>query len=368
MKNSGRGVGNSLSPLEPPNSLQLELVRVVALVASEGLLDMPKGLFNTFTFNHLMATFESYYDLLNHVQSAKLIPFIFETSSYVPIFKKIAARPDLQDVCLNFGQFTSAGNKTYEALVEACHLLSRDTILGLFDQLAFNKATCGFALLQTPGPTPDKTKTSEALAIALALQRQLYSRVLVINWDKDHCSGLQEAFYGNANVVCISLHRTALGTTSGLVNEVGSGEALGKNINCPFPVDKFLFNDLLYAFQHLVLPIALEFQPDVVVVPTSLDFELARESKFPIPPDVYGHMLYTLQSLAYGKVAISLECDCTLAHVAPAVYAMLEVLLGISPKRLSDPVIPTASGAKAVAAAIKAQAPYWKSMAFDGST
>ncbi|KAI0232538.1 Histone deacetylase hda1, partial [Massospora cicadina] len=168
-KGTNLGVRTDLHQNGLNDLLQLELVRSVALVANEGLLDMPKGLSSSLASDKLIDTFGDYYALLNHVKCANLCPFLFDMGSYFTLFEKIAG------------------------------------------------------------------------------------------------SELQRAFYESAQVLCISLHRATDGAVSGLASEVGSGEALGRNVNCPFPADEFSSNDLLYAFQHLVLPIALEFQPNVVL-------------------------------------------------------------------------------------------------------
>lgn len=46
---------------------------------------------------------------------------------------------------------------------------------------------------------------------------------------------------------------------------VGVGNAAGTSVNIPWPTFGFGDADYLYAFQHIVMPIAYEFNPDLVI-------------------------------------------------------------------------------------------------------
>jgi len=161
----------------------------------------------------------------------------------------------------------------------------------------------------------------------------------------------------------ISLHRSGLSLVqpSGLISEIGAEPALGRNINIPLPNNDFDNSSLFYAFQHVVLPVATEFQPTLVMVTTAFDASCGEElGTIRVFPEVYAHMTYLLRTLAGGKLAICLDCDNSIASITPAVHAVSSILLGQSPPRLDTPLLPTRSGIKVVAEIIKILLPHWE--------
>ena len=51
----------------------------------------------------------------------------------------------------------------------------------------------------------------------------------------------------------------------GAHSRVGTGAGLGKNVNIPWPTKGMGDGDYMYAFQQVVMPIAQEFDPDLVI-------------------------------------------------------------------------------------------------------
>ena len=83
-------------------------------------------------------------------------------------------------------------------------------------------------------------------------------------------NGTQEAFYDDESVLFISIHRFDGGrfypnTKDADYTEIGSGKAKGRNINIPWPTGGFGDGDYLYMFQNIIMPIAYEFNPDMVL-------------------------------------------------------------------------------------------------------
>ena len=83
--------------------------------------------------------------------------------------------------------------------------------------------------------------------------------------------------------------------------------------------------DYIFAFQHIVMPVGVEFKPDLVIskcrpmeVPASPVADSAVAAGFDaaegdqlggcfVTPDCYAHMTHMLMSLAEGKVVACLE-------------------------------------------------------------
>lgn len=54
-------------------------------------------------------------------------------------------------------------------------------------------------------------------------------------------------------------------------HEVGKGPGEGYSVNVPWPRGGMGNGDYLCVFQHLVLPIAYEFAPDIIIVSAGFD-------------------------------------------------------------------------------------------------
>lgn len=111
-----------------------------------------------------------------------------------------------------------------------------------------------------------------AVAIAAARRERPGLRVLYIDIDAHHGDGVQEAFFGSAEVMTISIHETGLNAFpgTGFPFEVGYGEGLGYSVNVPLP--RFA-DDGCYtlAFDAIVDPVARAFAPDVIVAQLGAD-------------------------------------------------------------------------------------------------
>jgi acetoin utilization protein AcuC len=97
-------------------------------------------------------------------------------------------------------------------------------------------------------------------------------RVVYLDIDAHHGDGVQAAFYGTPQVLTISLHETGytLFPGTGFESEIGTGEGEGYSVNVPF----LPFTDdetYLWAFEEVVPPLILAYQPDLVVTQLGVD-------------------------------------------------------------------------------------------------
>lgn len=94
-------------------------------------------------------------------------------------------------------------------------------------------------------------------------------RVLFINVDGWHASGVEEAFYTTDRVMCISLHRYAEGAFPGSGGAADSGQGAGKGYNVNLPVADGLDDEGLAALlTPVVLAAAERFCPHCIVACT----------------------------------------------------------------------------------------------------
>jgi histone deacetylase 6 len=120
-------------------------------------------------------------------------------------------------------------------------------------------------------------------------------------------------FYDDPRVLYISLHRYDGGTffpgkTDANHDFTGSGPGKGYNINVAWNSSGMGDPEYALAFFGLILPVAYQFSPDLILV--SSGFDAARGDalgRCKLSPEFYGFMTHQLTSLANGKVIVALE-------------------------------------------------------------
>ncbi|XP_023192584.1 histone deacetylase 4 isoform X3 [Xiphophorus maculatus] len=162
--------------------------------------------------------------------------------------------------------------------------LAVGSVVELVFKVATGELKNGFAVVRPPGHHAEESTpmgfcyfNSVAIAAKLLQQRLNVSKILIVDWDVHHGNGTQQAFYADPSVLYLSLHRYDDGNFfpgSGAPDEVGSGAGVGFNVNMAFtgglepPMGDA---EYLAAFRTVVMPIANEFAPDVVLVSSGFD-------------------------------------------------------------------------------------------------
>ncbi|GAA5829321.1 hypothetical protein JCM5353_004040 [Sporobolomyces roseus] len=192
-------------------------------------------------------------------------------------------------------------------------------------------------------------------------------KVLILDWDVHHGNGTQKAFEDDPSVLYISLHRHAdgfyPGGTYGAMESVGSGPGQGFSVNIPFPDVGMGDADYIYAFQQIVMPIAYEFAPDIVLVSAGYDAAIGDDlGKMRVSPAGYAHMTHLLSALCGGKLVLALEGGYNVDSVVKSSHACVEILVGDEPPYLPSLGPASASATNTIYNVMRTQAPYWKSM------
>jgi histone deacetylase 6 len=185
--------------------------------------------------------------------------------------------------------------------------------------------------------------------------------------DVHHGNGVQHAFYDNPNVLYISLHVHQNGMfypnkPDGDHLHCGTQRGEGKNVNIPWADTGMGDGDYIFAFQQVVMPIAVEFDPDLVII--SAGFDAADGDtlgRCHVTPAGYSHMTHMLMQLAEGKVAVCLEGGYNLSSIAKSALAVTKTLMGEPPERLME-VEPSMLGVSTVRLVQQTQSKYWKCM------
>ncbi|KAF1961159.1 putative histone deacetylase [Byssothecium circinans] len=196
---------------------------------------------------------------------------------------------------------------------------------------------------------------------------EMCRKVLILDWDVHHGNGVQHAFYNDPNVLYISLHVYKGGMfypslPDGNYDYTGEGSGIGRNVNIPWADVGMGDAEYLYAFQEVVMPIATEFNPDLVII--SAGFDAADGDLLGgchVTPACYSHMTHMLMQLAEGKVAVCLEGGYNLRAIAKSALAVTRTLMLQPPERLADTVNgPKQSAVHTVMQVKRAHSKYWK--------
>ncbi|KAK3954682.1 hypothetical protein QBC32DRAFT_76963 [Pseudoneurospora amorphoporcata] len=202
---------------------------------------------------------------------------------------------------------------------------------------------------------------------------EICRKVLILDWDVHHGNGIQNMFYDDPNILYISLHVYMNGsfypgkpdnpmTPDGSIENCGTGAGLGKNVNIGWHDQGMGDGEYMAAFQKIVMPIAHEFGPDLVII--SAGFDAADGDELGacfVSPTCYAHMTHMLMSLANGKVAVCLEGGYNLEAISKSALAVARTLMGEPPPKMDLPKI-NKEAARVLAKVQAYQAPYWECM------
>ncbi|XP_023565585.1 histone deacetylase 9 isoform X8 [Octodon degus] len=217
-------------------------------------------------------------------------------------------------------------------------------VIELASKVASGELKNGFAVVRPPGHHAEESAAMgfcffNSVAItAKYLQDQLnISKILIVDLDVHHGNGTQQAFYADPSILYISLHRYDEGNFfpgSGAPNEVGTGLGEGYNINIAWTggLDPPMGDvEYLEAFRTVVMPVAKEFDPNMVLVSAGFD---ALEGHTPplggyrVTAKCFGHLTKQLMTLVDGRVVLALEGGHDLTAICDAAEACVNALLG----------------------------------------
>ncbi|XP_039893127.1 histone deacetylase 5 isoform X2 [Simochromis diagramma] len=218
------------------------------------------------------------------------------------------------------------------------------SVIELAFRVAAGELKNGFAVVRPPGHHAEESTAmgfcffnSVAITAKLLQQKLGVGKILIVDWDIHHGNGTQQAFYSDPNVLYISLHRYDDGNFfpgSGAPEEVGSGAGVGFNVNIAWTggVDPPMGDvEYLTAFRTVVMPIAQQFSPDVVLVSAGFDAVEGHQSPlggYNVSAKCFGQLTQLLMGLAGGRVVMALEGGHDLTAICDASEACVSALLG----------------------------------------
>ncbi|XP_018413494.1 PREDICTED: histone deacetylase 6 [Nanorana parkeri] len=265
-------------------------------------------------------------------------------------------------------------NKSYSS---AC--LAAGSTFSVVEAVLTGKVQNGVCIVRPPGHHAEPGSAcgfcffnNAALAARYAQSLQNPSepqlRVMILDWDIHHGNGTQHIFQEDDSVLYVSIHRYDDGlffpsSEDAAHDKVGVGLGEGFNVNIPWNGSKMGDSEYLLAFHRIVMPIAYEFNPQLVLI--SAGFDAARGDPLGgcrVSPEGYAHMTHLLMGLAGGKVVVILEGGYNLTSISESMSMCTRTLLGDPPPRLSDLHPPRPSALRTISNVLSVHNKYWCSL------
>ncbi len=229
-------------------------------------------------------------------------------------------------------------------------LLAAGGSIELARRVARGEARSGLAAVRPPGHHAEATHAmgfclfnNVAIAARSLQHEEGLERVLIFDWDVHHGNGTQHSFEDDPTVFYASTHQFPYYPGTGDANEAGSGRGSGATLNIPMPAG---CGDAEYtgALQRLLVPAALAFRPEMVLV--SCGFDAHRDDPL-AAMEVSGEGFRTMarivralaEDLCGGRVVFVLEGGYAASGLREGTEAVLDALLEARPAALppTDP-------------------------------
>ncbi|MFX0149268.1 MAG: histone deacetylase family protein [Candidatus Hodarchaeota archaeon] len=136
-----------------------------------------------------------------------------------------------------------------------------------------------FALVRPPGHHAYRSMpggfcifNNIAIATTLALKRDWYRKIAIIDFDQHYGNGTAAIMGSNPNVLYFSTHASPNIAFPGLgyIDELGEGSGIGSSVAIPLNY-RATEADFFYAFESVITPICLQFQPEMIAISVGFD-------------------------------------------------------------------------------------------------
>jgi acetoin utilization deacetylase AcuC-like enzyme len=231
--------------------------------------------------------------------------------------------------------------------------LSAGGVMAAVDAVLTGSVRHAYALVRPPGhhAMPDRGMgfcvfSNVAIAAKHAQTQHGIRKVLILDWDVHHGNGTQAAFFDDPDVLFISLHQDELYPPgSGAVDHTGAGDGSGFTVNIPLPGGT---GGAGYraAFERIVLPVARQFAPELVMVSAGQDASILDPlARMSLTTNAYRAMTRFMLGIAEescgGRLVVAQEGGYAAAYAPYCSASIAEVLAG-GPVVVPEPYGPRA--------------------------
>ncbi len=185
-----------------------------------------------------------------------------------------------------------------------------------------------------------------AVLVQYLKERFGLQRVMIVDYDVHSGNGTSDIFYEDPNVLFISLHQDpkTLYPGTGFVEQIGLGAGEGFNVNVPLP-PRTGDESYLYALKEIVVPLAEEFKPEIIVGNGGSDSHFA-DSLGSLGLTVQGFfrvsqtLVAAAEKVCQGKIVLMPGSGYNPNVLPRCWYALLAGVVGLESINVTDPVPP----------------------------
>ncbi|KAL8134944.1 histone deacetylase 5 isoform X3 [Apium graveolens] len=301
---------------------------------------------------------------------------LVHTKKHIDLIKNISS----QKSCSQRNRIASRFNSIYfnEGSSEAAYLAA-GSVIEVAEKVAKGELDSAFAIVRPPGHHAEQHQpmgfclyNNVGIATRFLLDERPelgIKKILIVDWDVHHGNGTQKMFWKDPRVLFFSVHRHDFGSfypagDDGSHNMTGEGPGAGYNINVPWENAQCGDADYLAVWDHILIPVAKEFSPDLVIV--SAGFDAAINDPLGgccVTPSGFSVMLKKLMEFAGGRIVMALEGGYNPVSIANSVLACVKVLLEDKNRSETSKNCPFDSTWQVIRLVREELCPYWPILA-----
>jgi len=216
-------------------------------------------------------------------------------------------------------------------------LLSAGAGLEALDKILEGTVGNAFCAVRPPGHHAEQNKAmgfclfnNVGVIARYAQDIKNIQKIFIFDWDVHHGNGTQHSFYKDSSIYYSSIHQYPFYPGTGGVDETGTGDGLGSNLNLPmraYSCDA----DYINAIEHKLIPVIQKFNPDLIIISAGFDaHENDPLAQINLSTDCYGKMTQKLMEIANdvcnGRILSMLEGGYDYSALADSVQLHVETL------------------------------------------
>ena len=323
----------------------------------------------------------SKHDNFSHPENAKRLQVMMEEIQQSSLYKKLEfVEPELlpekalyevhsEDMIEQIMDFSSMGDSWVDLDTYVCKSdfetarLAAGGLVKLCKNVLDGKANNAFGLVRPPGHHATSERSMgfclfNNAALAAHEMTKKGKKVLIFDCDVHHGNGTQDIFYDRKDVLYQSIHLSPHYPGTGDIREIGTGEGEGYTVNAPLTHGNG-DNAVSQILDTIFLPIAKQFNPDIIIVSTGFDSHHADLlGGLAFTANFFGEMIAKYQKIQ-PKIVCTLEGGYNLKWIGKCLLSQLGQLT-FNPVKIDDSAQEMSTAGPIIDALKSEMERYWK--------